>query len=189
MPLEHVRLTSEAGDKSEVASALTQFDCCRDGGDPVANEVNTFLRTDEWRSGAELDVNTTYAFFDNEIAHDRIIGYVTLAVAVVRLSAGERERLGRTHFPDFGAMRLVMIGVDSEYQGRGLGDTLLKWTVGKARAMAEEVAFRFVIADVNLVRKNWYDKRQFQVNRAAIYRPDEPERSTISMRLDLREVE
>jgi ribosomal protein S18 acetylase RimI-like enzyme len=86
-------------------------------------------------------------------------------------------------------MRLVMIGVDSDFQGRGTGDILLKWVVGKARSIAQEVAFRFVIADVNLVRKSWYDRRQFQVNRAAIYRPDEPERSTISMRLDLHEID
>jgi ribosomal protein S18 acetylase RimI-like enzyme len=117
------------------------------------------------------------------------VGYVTLAVDVVRLSAGKRERLGRTNFPDFGAMRLVMIGVDADFHGRGIGDTLLKWTVGKARSLAEEVAFRFVLADVNLVRKNWYDKRQFQVNRAAIYKPEEPERSTVSMLLDLMETE
>jgi GNAT superfamily N-acetyltransferase len=161
LPLEYVRLTPAAGDTSDIAAALTQFDCCRDGGDPVANEVNAFLRTDEWRRGADLSVNTTYVFFDPEIAPGRIVGYVTLAVDVVRLSTGERERLGRTNFPDFGAMRLVMIGVDSEFHSRGIGDQLLKWVVGKARTMAEEVAFRFVLADVNLARKNWYDKRQF----------------------------
>jgi GNAT superfamily N-acetyltransferase len=188
VPLEYVRLTPAAGDASEIAAALTQFDCCRDGEDPVSHEVNAFLRTDEWRQGAELGVNTTYVFFDSEVSPGRIVGYTTLAVDVVRLSAGERDRLGRTNFPAFGAMRLVMIGVDSEFQGRGIGDFLLKWVVGKARAMAEEVAFRFIIADVNLVRKSWYDKRQFQVNRAAIYKPDEPARSTISMRLDLHEV-
>lgn len=60
--------------------------------------------------------------------------------------------------------------------------------VGKARALADQVAFRLVIADVNLVRKSWYDHRQFQVNRAEIYNPDQPERSTISMRLDLHEI-
>ena len=95
--------------------------------------------------------------------------------------------MARMNFPNFGALRLVMIGVDSEFHRQGHGDTLLRWTVGKALSLAEQVAFRFIIADVNLVRKAWYDKRQFVVNRAAIYNPDEPERSTISMRLDLHE--
>jgi GNAT superfamily N-acetyltransferase len=185
--LTYVRLTPAAGDQSDIAAALTRFDCCRGvADDPVADEVNAFVRTDDWRRGAELAVNTTYLFFDPEVGGgDAIVGYVTLAVDVVRLSTGERDRLGRIGFPDFGALRLVMLGVDSELQGRGLGDALLKWVVGKARAMAEEVAFRFIIADVNLRRKEWYDVRQFVVNRAAIYKPEEPNRSTISMRLDL----
>jgi ribosomal protein S18 acetylase RimI-like enzyme len=170
-----------------VAAALTQFDCCRDGGDAVAHEVNAFLRTDEWRRGAEASASTTYLFSDPEIDPDRVIGYITLGMDVVRLSTGERERLGRMNFPNFGAMRLVMIAVDSDFQNQGHGDTLLRWTVGKARALANEVAFRFIVADVNLTRKAWYDKRQFQVNRAAIYNPDEPERSTVSMRLDLHD--
>jgi ribosomal protein S18 acetylase RimI-like enzyme len=188
VPLQHVRLTHAVGDQDDIASALTQFDCCRGViDDPVADEVNAFIRTDDWRRGADLGVNTTYLFFDTDHDPNRIAGYVTLAVDVVKLSTGERERLGRTNFPAFGALRLVMLGVDSESQGRGHGDTLLKWMVGKGRSLAEEVAFRFVIADVNLRRKDWYDKRQFQVNRAEIYKPDEPNRSTISMRLDLRE--
>jgi len=33
------------------------------------------------------------------------------------------------------------------------------------------VARRFVFADVNLRLKDCYDKRQFTVNRAAIYKP------------------
>lgn len=185
MALKHLRLTPAAGDEDDIAASLTQFDCCREGGDPVADEVNAFVRTDEWRRGAELHANTTYLFFDRDVAADRIIGYVTLAMDVLRLSSGERERLGRLNFPDFGALRLVMIGTDSEFQNRGYGDTLLKWTVGKARSLANEVAFRFVIADVNLARKGWYDERYFQVNRAAIYEPGDPARSTISMRFDL----
>lgn len=188
MPREYLRLTRAAGDVDHVAAALTRFDCCRGvHDDPVADEVNAFLRTDEWRHGHDLGVNTTYVFFDGDLDGERIAGYVTLAIDTVRLSSGERDRLGRTDFPDFGALRLVMIGVDSDFQGRGVGDELLNWVVGKARAMSEEVAFRFVLADVNLKRKEWYDKRQFMVNRAAIYKPDEPERSTVSMRLDLRE--
>jgi ribosomal protein S18 acetylase RimI-like enzyme len=186
--LEFVRLTRAAGDRHEIAAALTQFDCCRGvTDDPVAHEVNAFIRTDEWRAGADLGVNTTYLFFDSERdSGDRIVGYVALAVDTVKLSSGERDRLGRTNFPGFGALRLVMIGVDSDYQSQGVGDELLRWVVGKGRAMAEEVAFRFVLADVNLRRKGWYDGRQFQVNRASIYKPDDPGRSTVSMRLDLR---
>ena len=186
MPLDFVRLTPAVGDQDDIAAALTQFDCSRDGGDPVADEVNAFVRTDEWRQHAELSLNTTYLFFDDDVVPDRIIGYVTLALAVVRRRQGERDRLGRVNFPDFGALRLVMIGVDSEFQGRGYGDVLLKWVIGKARSLADEVAFRFVVAHVNLVRKAWYDKRGFQVNRAKIENPDDAERSTVSMRFDLQ---
>lgn len=187
MALEYLRLTPEAGDNDDVAAALTQFDCCGDQDDPVAHEVNAFIRTDEWRRGAELHANTTYLFFDRDLAAERIVGYVSLAMDVVKLSSGERDRIGRTNFPDFGALRLVMIGVDLDFQGRGIGDTLLQWAIGKARDLSAEVAFRFMLADVNLMRKPWYDKRGFVVNRAQIYNPDDPGRSTVSMRFDLHE--
>lgn len=186
MALEVVRLTPAVGDQSSIAAALTQFDCCRNDDDPVADEVNLFIRTDEWRRHSELGVNSTYLFFDSEVDSDRIVGYVTLAIDAIRLSGGERERLGRTSFPDFGAVRLVMIGVDSDFQRGGIGDILLKWSVGKARDLSDEIAFRFVVADVNLTRKAWYDKRQFQVNRSKIENPDDPSASTVSMRLDLQ---
>jgi hypothetical protein len=54
--------------------------------------------------------------------------------------------------------------------------------------MSGQVAFRFIVADVNLRRKRWYDERGFMVNRAQVYHPDEPDLTTISMRLDLREM-
>jgi hypothetical protein len=53
-----LRLTPAAGDRGEIAAALTRFDCCGSGSDDVvAHEVNAFLRTDEWRRGAQLDAN------------------------------------------------------------------------------------------------------------------------------------
>jgi GNAT superfamily N-acetyltransferase len=183
--LEFLRLTAEAGDRDWVAAALTQFDCCRDiseAADPIAHEINAFVRTDEWRQGTEQGFNTTYLFTDDDLSKDRILGVVSLGMDVVRLSEGERKRLGRTNFPVFGAVRLHMLGVDSEFQGRGIGDALLKWTVGKARALSEEVAFRFVLGDVNVARREWYEQRQFTPNNAATYKERQ---HTISMRLDL----
>jgi GNAT superfamily N-acetyltransferase len=183
--VEFVRLTASAGDQDWLAAALTQFDCCRDvseAEDPIAHEINAFLRTDEWRRGAELSVNTTYIFMDDHRAPGRIVGVVALAMDLVRLSAGERERLGRTNFPEFGALRLHMLGVDLDFHHQGIGDELLKWTVGKARALCEEVAFRFVLADVNRAREDWYAARQFVLNRADTYKD---KKHTVSMRLDL----
>lgn len=58
------------------------------------------------------------------------------------------------------------------------------WVVGRG-ALSVEVAFRFLLADVNLKRKAWYDERLFQVNNAQIYKAGEPGRSTVSVRRDL----
>ena len=80
-----------------------------------------------------------------------------------------------------------MIGVDCEFQGRGYGESLLQWAIGKGRWLSEQVAFRFMLADVNLRRKDWYDARGWVVNRSGMYNVDDPANTTISMRLDLRE--
>jgi ribosomal protein S18 acetylase RimI-like enzyme len=171
---------------------LEAFDCCgdRQPDDEVAREVRDFLREGGYFAGLEQDITSTYLFLETDESPPQLLGYASLALAVVRLTASEKRSIGEHPFSDFGAIRLVMIGTDVQYQGRGLGygDELLDTVVGLARKVRETVAVRFLVADANRNLQGWYEGHKFEVNRS------DPETkrggpATVSMRLDLRKRE
>ena len=84
--------------------------------------------------------------------HDgNLAGFVTLSASTVKLDPKEREILkimDRTEWP---ALLIGYLGVDKRYQGggRGIGDKLLEYAVGQAQVVADLIAIKFVVADVN----------------------------------------
>lgn len=90
-------------------------------------------------------------------------------------------------FSDFGALRIQMIGIDHRHQGNGHGIDLLRGITGLARKLSRDVAVRYLLADANIRKVEWYEAAGFVPNQAKreIDRLD-PERS-VSMRLDLLE--
>lgn len=114
-----------------------------------------------------------------------LVGYATLTFDSVRLTKTEKQRMEDVGFSDFGALRIQMFGIDHRHQGAHLGIALLQAVTGLARKVSQDVAARFLLADANVRRTEWYEAAGFVRNQAKRYRerPD-PERS-ISMRLDL----
>ncbi len=180
------RLALPLADRLE--QAIGEFDCLGDrhSDDPVAQNVNGFLVDGRFRSGLRHDVSATYLLIDHD-ALPQIIGYATLTLDSVRLTNAEKRRMEGIGFSDFGALRIQMIGVDHRHQGRGHGITLLQGITGLARTLSADVSVRFLLADANVRKVNWYESAGFVPNQAKreIDRVD-PERS-ISMRLDLLE--
>jgi ribosomal protein S18 acetylase RimI-like enzyme len=175
--------------------ALEAFDCCGDkfADDEVAQEVRAYLAEGSYLLGLEQDVTSTYLFLETDESPPLLVGYVAVALGVVKLSGSEKRNLGEPEFSDFGAIRLVMIGVDVAYQGQTVGDEgqkvgdeLLDAVVGLARRVGQTISVRFLIADANRRLKDWYEAHKFEVNRSGDYKPEDESRSTLSMRLDLR---
>ncbi len=80
-----------------------------------------------------------------------------------------------------------MIGIDHQHQGTHCGVALLEAITGLARRISDHVAVRFLLADANIRKVDWYEARGFVANRAQAERDrTDPERS-VSMRLDLLE--
>lgn len=140
------------------------------------------MRDGLYVSGVVHSLSSTYLLLDEEDGA-RVIGYFTVAVDAVRLTGTERRDVGEPPFPDIGAIRLVMIGVDWNESGNGTGSQLLEAVVGLCRRVREDVAVRFLLADVNPTQEGWYAKRQFLRNRHES--ENRAGRTTISMRLDL----
>ena len=120
-----------------------------------------------------------------------MVGYATLTFDSVRLTKTEKRRMEELiGIAEFGALRIQMIGVDPRHQGTHSGVALIEAITGLARRVRRDaVAVRFLLADANVRKLEWYEARGFVANRAERERErdrTDPERS-VSMRLDLLE--
>jgi ribosomal protein S18 acetylase RimI-like enzyme len=154
--------------------------------DPVAENVRSFLVDGRYAAGLAHGISATYLLVDEE-ADPPLLGYATLTVDSVRLTKTEKKQMADVEFGDFGAVRIQMIGVDHRHQCCGHGSALLQEITGLARALSGHIAVRFLIADANVRKIDWYEGAGFVRNQAEkeIARLN-PERS-VSMRLDLLE--
>jgi GNAT superfamily N-acetyltransferase len=135
--------------------------------------------------GIENGYSTTYVLVDDEQSTPRdVLAYTTLAIDSVRLTTSERRDLGRPDFPDFGAIRLAMLGVDHRHQKRGYGVLILRAVADMAMTIADVIAVRFVLADANVTQRDWYENHGWVANRAKPYQ-ESSDGNTVSMRLDV----
>lgn len=172
-----------------LAQVIADFDCLghRHDGDPVAENVNGFLTDGRYEPGLRRGISSTYLFFDGAAAPP-LVGYATLTFDSVRLTNSEKKQMeDLVGIAEFGAVRIQMIGIDHRHQGTRCGVALLEAITGLARKLSQVVAVRFLLADANIHKVEWYEAAGFVRNQAKreADRTD-PERS-VSMRLDLLE--
>jgi GNAT superfamily N-acetyltransferase len=173
---------------ASLQEAVSDFDCLgtHHSDDPVAANVNGFLSDGRCVDGIRHGVSATYLWLDPDDPRP-VLGYTTLTFDSVRLTNSEKKRMEGIYFSDFGALRIQMIGIDHRHQGKGHGTELLRRITGLARKLSADIAVRFLLADANVRKVDWYERAGFVPNQAKreVDRVD-PERS-ISMRLDLLE--
>jgi GNAT superfamily N-acetyltransferase len=171
----------------QLSRVIGEFNCLGDehDGDPVAENVNGFLAANRYQPGLEHGISSTYLFLDPE-ADPILVGYATLTFDSVRLTNTEKKQMeDLIGIAQFGAVRIQMIGIDHRHQGTHCGVALLEAITGLARRISDHVAVRFLLADANIRKMDWYEAKGFVPNRAqAEQKRTDPERS-VSMRLDL----
>jgi GNAT superfamily N-acetyltransferase len=119
-----------------------------------------------------------------------LVGYATLTFDSVRLTKTEKQQMEELiGVAQFGAIRIQMIGIDHRHQRTKCGSDLLESITGLARKLSQEIAVRFLLADANVKRLEFYESSGF-VRNAALKEAErtDPERS-VSMRLDLQDVD
>lgn len=173
----------------DLSRVLSEFDCLgeRHDGDPVAENVNGFLTDGRYEPGLRRGISSTYLFVDGDAAPP-LVGFATLTFDSVRLTNSEKRQMeDLVGIAEFGAVRIQMIGIDHRHQGNHHGIALLEGITGLARRLSQVVAVRFLLADANIHKVEWYEAAGFVRNQAKreAERTD-PERS-VSMRLDLLE--
>lgn len=128
------------------------FDC----GD---EEVTRFLR-EQALQDHEKNLSRTMVLLDENVGPARIIGYHTLIMAQVRQEEipDDRPHIKR----GIPVILLGQLGVDREFQGKGLGETLLM----DAQARVDEISRRAGVRAMMLDARNerlagWYERHDF----------------------------
>jgi GNAT superfamily N-acetyltransferase len=172
----------------ELSRAIEAFDCLGENrDDPVATNVNDFLGDGRCHKGLKHGISSTYLFLDFDV-QPSIVGYATLTFDSVRLTNAEKRTMEETvGIAEFGAVRIQMIGIDHRHQGKGYGAALLQAITGVTRTLSDVVAVRFLLADANIRKVDWYEHRGFVVNKAKAEKERPDSSRSVSMRLDLLE--
>lgn len=156
------------------------FDCGR-------HEQNRFLHEFAWEDQTEL-LSTTYLFYLKGIC----ASYATLFMDSIPL--GRHERGLSIRYKSVSALKLGQLGVDSRFQGSGLGKHVVGYAVNVARDESQRVGCRYLTLDAQPDLVQWYEQQGFVRNllrqderiQDALRHRRDPEGIAVSMRLDLR---
>ena len=172
---------------AELSRVIAAFDCVGAAADddPVAKNVNGFLRDSRYLPGLQHGISSTYLLLDPD-KDPVLVGYATLTFDSVRLTNSEKKEMEELiGISQFGAVRIQMIGIDHRHQRTRCGSDLLESITGLARRLSQDIAVRYLLADANVKRIAFYESAGFVRNQAK----KEAERTdlerSVSMRLDL----
>lgn len=129
------------------------FDC----GD---EEVTRFLR-EQALQDHEKNLSRTMVLVDDDTDPARIIGYHTLVMAQVRQEEipDDRPRIKR----GIPVILLGQLGVDCEFQGRGLGEMLLMDAQARVDEISKRAGVRAMMLDARSERlARWYEEHDFR---------------------------
>jgi ribosomal protein S18 acetylase RimI-like enzyme len=108
--------------------------------------IDNFLKNPAAKH-ADNDFSKTYVAV--EPPSDEIVGYYTLCPHAIDVSTlPERDQKKLPRYPTIGAFYLSMIGVDSKFQGKGLGTFLLADAIKMCVGAADKTGGAFIVLDV-----------------------------------------
>jgi GNAT superfamily N-acetyltransferase len=128
------------------------FDC----GD---EEVTLFLR-EKAMQDQERDLSRTMVLVDLDDSPKKIIGYHTLLMQQVKQEEipNDRPRITR----GIPVILLGQLGIDNNFQGKGLGDLLLMDAQARTDEISRKIGVRALMLDARNERlAEWYGKHDF----------------------------
>lgn len=133
---------------------VEQFDC----GDQALNE---YLKHYAWQNQQRHSVGVTYVAVEGQIPR-AVIGYHTLATSSIPKSSFQ-DNAGRPLSPysDVPVVLLARLAVDRRFQGRGVGQELLRHALDLSLRVREQVGCRCLIVDAYPSAVSWYQQFGF----------------------------
>lgn len=146
-----------------------------------SKEMENFLKEEAFEE-QEKGLNTTHLFIDREIG--KIAAYVSLCNDSIGLELKERDEMGLT-YTTVPALKIARLAVANEYQGKGMGKSLIQFSAYMGRKIKELSGLAFLTLDCYEHRVSFYESVGFVRNmvQPVVLPYDTP----ISMRIGLEE--
>lgn len=146
-----------------------------------SKEMENFLKEEAFEE-QEKGLNTTHLFIDREIG--KIAAYVLLCNDSIGLELKERDEMGLT-YTTVPALKIARLAVANEYQGKGMGKSLIQFSAYMGRKIKELSGLAFLTLDCYEHRVSFYESVGFVRNmvQPVVLPYDTP----ISMRIGLEE--
>ena len=142
-----------------------------------SKEMEDFLKQESLDEQAK-GLNSTHLFIDEDT--DKLVAYLSLCNDSIRLEIKERDELHLT-YATVPAIKIARLAVDSQFQGLGLGKTLIEFAAYMSEKMRQISGIVFLTLDCYAHRISFYKSIGFTKN---TFQPINIEYdSPISMRL------
>ena len=166
----------------EIPEMLTQYNAkVRRRIIKHSKEMEDFLKEEAFEE-QEKGLNTTHLFIDKETG--KIAAYVSLCNDSIGLELEERDNMGLS-YTTVPALKIARLAVAVEYQGMGLGKSLIQFSAYMGRKVKEMSGLAFLTLDCFEHRVSFYESVGFVKNliQPILLPYDTP----ISMRIGLEE--
>jgi GNAT superfamily N-acetyltransferase len=135
---------------------VSNFDCGH-------SDLNDFIRVD-----CPLHISQRLSFTRLALYENDIVGYITLLADSIALHITEREWFIQKNItvPHVPALKVGRLGIENKYKGRNIGTALMKYAVGVAFRMNDDlsVGCRFLTVDSDQDAVGFYAKMGFVMN-------------------------
>ncbi|MCK9566602.1 MAG: GNAT family N-acetyltransferase [Methanothrix sp.] len=134
--------------------------CC------VNEDLNNFLKDDALKAHDNM-TSITYACSWKRV----IVGFATLAAATIEVKQIDGPRIDGYTPNTYPCIKLARLAVDKRYAGRGIGQYLLFWVLGKFEKVSREIGCRYLTVDSKRESMWFYQKYDFVLAEKTINRP------------------
>ena len=129
-------------------------------GDAAFNPLKTFLKRDAKKFAEQL-LAQTYVFTDGQ----RIVAFITLvcgeiaAENEVEIADLDGAEFRYDHYP---AIKIARLAVSTRYRKNSLGQSLVDFSLGRTKEVADIAGCRFVVVDAKRPSVGFYEKCGFR---------------------------
>jgi hypothetical protein len=151
---------------------ISDFNC----GD---QDLNEFLKVDSFNYKEKKLANTTLVIYQ-----EKVIGFFSLCTDAIKLDPDEKEEYNIKNKPisEYPSVKIARLGVDINFQKKGVGSILIKLAIGLIRdRLNEHIGCRFITVDAYPDKISFYEKYNFVRNQHQKYTKKQ---NYISMRFD-----
>jgi predicted N-acetyltransferase YhbS len=116
--------------------------------------LNVFIKKYAFQNQKRYFIGTTYVISDE---NNNIIAYVTLSVTSIKKESIEEKK----PYDELPVLLIARLAVDKNYQGKGLGKELLKFSITKALGLSEDLGCIGIVVDSKPEAVNFYSQFGF----------------------------